>query len=271
MLGLPVTFRDERLTSHLAEAAPRPDEARPLRRTAEPHPARRLPRPRRSRGRRDHPAGRARRSAERAERAGERPTAATWRHADDHPLRRTAPRHPPGAPARPRTAATSAGSPTTAGPPRGLRHVGSGGGGAATATAGRGGRRRIRRHPPVPRLRRSSSRRSCSSCLVTALRPLVQRRRRRLGLGQPGRARASPFVADIVREDLGRRADRARLDRHRAGRVHGRAPARRPRRSPTASRRRASSRDRRAFVFIAVERELDRTAPDRATSSCAAR
>ena len=59
-LGLPVSFRDERLSSHLAEARLGPDEARTFRRPAEQDPARRLPGAGRSRGRRHHPPGRAR-------------------------------------------------------------------------------------------------------------------------------------------------------------------------------------------------------------------
>ena len=57
LVGVTITLRDERLSSHLAEAARRPDEAGPLRRPAEPDPARRLPRPGRSRSRGDHPPG----------------------------------------------------------------------------------------------------------------------------------------------------------------------------------------------------------------------
>ena len=56
-LGLPVSFRDERLSSHLAEDSARADETRTFRRPAEQDPARCLSGPGRSRGRRDHPPG----------------------------------------------------------------------------------------------------------------------------------------------------------------------------------------------------------------------
>ena len=59
-LGLPVTFRDERLTQPSRRAAPRTDEARPVGRPADASPARRLSGAGRPRGRGDHPPGRAR-------------------------------------------------------------------------------------------------------------------------------------------------------------------------------------------------------------------
>ena len=75
ILGLPVTFRDERLTSHLAESAGRSHETGPFRRAADASPARRLSRPDRSRGCRDHPPGRAGRTSSgcRRDRRHERP------------------------------------------------------------------------------------------------------------------------------------------------------------------------------------------------------
>ena len=61
LVRLPVTLRDERLSSHVAEGTARSHEAGPVRWSAHGGPARRPPGPGRPRGRRDHPPGRARR------------------------------------------------------------------------------------------------------------------------------------------------------------------------------------------------------------------
>ena len=61
-LGLPIAWRDERLTSVAAEIDRRPDEPRPQRRTPDGAHSRTPPCRRRPRSRSSHPAGRARRS-----------------------------------------------------------------------------------------------------------------------------------------------------------------------------------------------------------------
>ena len=92
-LDLPLSFRDERLSSHLAEARLGPDEARTFRRPTKQDPARRLSCPGRSGGCRDHPPGRARHTSRRAFVHATTP-GPPGDATDDDPLRRT-PAGPP--------------------------------------------------------------------------------------------------------------------------------------------------------------------------------
>ena len=134
---------------------------------------------------------------------------------------------------------------------------------------GGGGRRqrrrlqRLERRPPaagsrasqVPRCSLSSSAGSSSSSLVTALRPLVRNAVVGWATDNPA-ALGMPFVADLVREDLGAQADRSGLERSDPG------PVRRRRTATTRPRSRPSSRpsgflsDRRAFIFLATQQGL---------------
>ena len=79
LLPAPLRYRDERLTQPSRRAAARSHEARPLRRAAEPDPARRLPGPGRPRSRGDHPPGRARRSNRRTTHRAVAPATQTTR------------------------------------------------------------------------------------------------------------------------------------------------------------------------------------------------
>ena len=229
IVGLPLTFRDERLTSHLAE-----DRLGPMKRGRSGGPPTQIQRDA-YRARVDREAAAIILQDELDRRAGPRlrpcPAPATRRRpAHDDPLRRTPTRWP-------RTARP----PVRSGrlcdryPPAGTSSPTAGA--AATGVVGRAAA--ARRHHQVPGVRAVLA----GIVLVvalTALRPLVNSAILSWAADNPA-ALSMPFVSDIVREDLGDSLTTAGLERPDAGRVRRVRTATRPRRSGPDSSSRASS------------------------------
>ena len=272
ILGLPVTFRDERLTSHLAEQRLGPDEAGPFRRAADASrsatpiapgsiarrprsssrtswtPEQRLPTgpPARPTSRRIRP------GARRAQRA----RTTTRRPPDDDPLRRTRPRdtrqaHPWTGHVRRRVAAR-----LSNGRLRVRQRLRQRPAATATATAGAGaasggGHHGILRFLVFALVLAAI----VLVSLVTVLRPVVRGAVVGWASDNPG-ALGMPFVADLVREDLGPKlTDPASTDTEQVD-VHRRLRRDARRRSPQRLENEGFLADRRSFIFLAAERDL---------------